>query len=624
MATTAQIHEPRSGQRIRAPEPSNRPAPLWSRRQFLHALGGGAGAGLLMPTTLWLPARADADTGAIVGSTPLRLAMHVHGSWSEGLASWESRFVQAAAGGLDVLYLTDHDFRATATNYLTSLAGVVWVRSTSGSLAQQASTASGGSIRLLAESGSSIAAGSVTMEIQPKPMAFNRLRTSIAGQTLRQTVTSARLTGGARYEIVMPLSYHPARAGHPGGQYTLIYRFGTATAGRFTENGGLTAVVAAPTPAAGSVQVLDPEQDLAALCPGIIPADNAMYGLSFRVTSPRKGAVADIRVAGVTVQRTQSSPAAVTSQQARLISVLQPQFPALAARASIEVSRTLPDMNVFGLPQYFPDYPRLSTDHEVLYGQIVEQVHAGGGLISWNHPFGYSGGPLLSRPEQDAKRRALFAQMTAVHDFGVDLLEVGYTVRGNVDAASHLALWDTFSRNGIFLTGNGTSDDHAGRGWKGLANGFVTGVWASTRSEPDLMAALASGRAFAAHLGRWPGGELDLLVDGAIRMGSVSVSTAPTRSLAIQAARLPAGSQVQVVAGPVDCSAAPDPGSTVLASLDPAAFAGGTATLTVDTSTPRFYRAQVIAADGSVIGSSNPVWLLRQVPPGGIPAPRQS
>jgi hypothetical protein len=92
--------------------------------------------------------------------------------------------------------------------------------------------------------------------------AFNRLRTSIAGRTIKQTVTSARLTNGARYDLVVALSHRPAINGRPAGQYTLIYRFGEP-AGRGTT--GLTGIVSAPTPAAGSVQTLSPAADVAAL-----------------------------------------------------------------------------------------------------------------------------------------------------------------------------------------------------------------------------------------------------------------------------------------------------------------------------------------------------------------------
>jgi hypothetical protein len=265
----------------------------------------------------------------------------------------------------------------------------------------------------------------------------------------------------------------------------------------------------------------------------------------------------------------------------------------------------------------------LPTEHDAMYAAIVSQVHGMGGLISWNHPFGYNTGPLLSAAEATAKRRQLFQDMLAVGAFGVDILEVGYTLRGNVSCSTHIALWDTFSRNGIFLTGNGTTDDHSGQGWRTLNNGFATGVWATSRSEGAISAALAAGRAYTAHVGRWPGGQLDVLVDAAVPMGAVSVSTKASRSMAIWANALPAGSIVQLVAGPVDYAGQVDPGTVVLRTIAPSAFVGGVATVSVDTSTSRFYRVQVLASDGSVLGSGNPVWLLRTPPPAGVPAPRR-
>ncbi len=190
----------------------------------------------------------------------------------------------------------------------------------------------------------------------------------------------------------------------------------------------------------------------------------------------------------------------------------------------------------------------------------MDRVHALGGIISYNHPFGYNMGPLLSAADQSAKRRQLFASMNALHAFGTDILEVGYAVRGQVDAPAHIALWDTFSRNGTFLTGNGVNDDHSGQGWKSIRNGFFTGIWAASRSDAGLAAALRAGRAFTAHLGRYPGGELDMLVDGTVRMGAVSVSTKASRQLAIYAANVPAGATVQLIARPVDYAGRVDPG----------------------------------------------------------------
>jgi hypothetical protein len=589
-----------------------------SRRGVLAGIGAAAG-------TLALPWRAAAATQprSFSGLAPLRLAMHVHGSWSEGLGSWEAQFAQAAASGTDVLFLTDHDSRATAYQFLKALNTVHWINSSSGTLARQDQAPSGRSIHLLAQSADA-AAAEVAMTIQPQPQAFNHLRTSISGLSLKHTFGPGSLTGGARYELRIQLSYHPAGSGRPAGDYQLWYRFGADPAGRHTEGGGLIGVVTAPLPAPGTVSTLVPEWDVAALWPSMLAIDNASYGMTFAAWSPDFGGTADITVTNLSVQRGRSDPASVLADQQAILDRYGPQHPTLQTRLSIEVSRHLPDMNPFGVPQFLPDYSLdTATDHDAFYRGVVDRVHAGGGVTSWNHPFGYNGGPVLSQPQRDAKRQATFQQMRAVGVYGADLLEVGYNVRGNVDAASHLALWDTFSRDGVFLTGNGATDDHSGLPWSALVNGYTTGVWANSTTDPDLVTALSAGRAYTAHLGRWPGGALDLLVDGTVPMGKISISSAASRSLAISVDALPTGSRCEVIAGPVDYAGAVDPGTSVLASLPATRFAGGVATVSVPTTADGFYRAQIKDSSGKLIGSSNPVWLLRRPPPGGIPAARQ-
>ena len=72
-----------------------------------------------------------------------RLAMHVHGSWSEGMQSWQQACTSAMAIGVDVLYFTDHNYRArAANNYITNLSGK-FVATTTGSPATHTATLSG-------------------------------------------------------------------------------------------------------------------------------------------------------------------------------------------------------------------------------------------------------------------------------------------------------------------------------------------------------------------------------------------------------------------------------------------------------------------------------------------------
>lgn len=609
--------QPSSGE----PGDGQDPAGL-SRREVLGAAGAGAAA-VMVPR--WLTGPAQAATGTrdgLAGAPAVRAAMHVHASWSEGEASWDAQFHQATANAMDVLYMTDHDHRARALGFATSLKGLPWDITNSGTFAQKTAAASGGSVRLLAESASATAAATLTMQVQERPTARNRLHTSIAGTALTQRITSAALTRGATYELVMPLSYHPAVAGRPAGQYQLVYRFG-GRVGRWREGNELTGVVGAPAPAAGSVRVLTPVEDVAAIWPDLVAMDNSFYGLSLVARSPRRGAVADVQVDSITIARTRTSIPDVIANQAAIVAAYQSRYPAVTAHPEIEIGSHLPHINPFGMPQWLPDYSQFPTDHDTLNRQLVAKIHALGGIASYNHPFGTNDGPLLSGAEQVAARREVFASMNAVHVFGADILEVGYALRGGVSAATHVDLWDTFSRNGTFLTGNGVNDDHGGQGWAQHANGFFTGIWAGSRADAALATALQAGRAFTAHVGRYPGAELDMLVDGAVPMGAVSVSSKTSRKLTIYAAHVPGGATVQLISGPVDYAGHADPGTAIDRSFPASAFVNGTVTVTVDTSTNRFYRIQVCHPAGRIIGIGNPVWLLRHAPPSGISDPRR-
>ena len=107
-------------------------------------------------------------------------------------------------------------------------------------------------------------------------------------------------------------------------------------------------------------------------------------------------------------------------------------------------------------------------------------------------------------------------------------------------------------------------------------------------------------------------------------MGSVTVSTAAKRHLHLVGTGLPTGSKLQLIRGTVDYAGTGHPVSNaaVLATFPASALAGGSVDVDADNGASGFYRTQVVASDGAVIAASNPVWLLRSTPPGGIPAPR--
>jgi hypothetical protein len=570
-----------------------------------------------MPGSAW-----GASSRSLTGANPVRNAMHVHASWSEQAGSWESQFAQAAAIGTDVLWLTDHDFRALAYGYMKSLSGVVMVNTPTGSLAQSAGTNNAGVVRVLAESASAAAAASMSTAIQAKPDAVNRLRTAIAGQSLVVSFPASRIDGHGTYEIVVQLSNHPAHGTRKAGQFSLRYRFGSFASARFVDGSGVVGVVTKPTPAKGSKLTLNLTADVAALWPDMLALDNTIGGLALVATSPAKGTVVDVSVS-IQFSRTQNNSNSIIANQKTIVATYGPRYPAMTAYPSVEISRLDPHIIPFGVPQFWPDQTTITkNNHDASYDAITASVHRQGGLVSWNHPFGATAGPLLSAAAQVSKRRSTFASMMTDKRLGTDLMEVGYTLRGQVNAQTHLDLWDTFSRQAVFLTGNGANDDHSGLNWATLINGFATGIWAASPSQADLVSALSAGRAYTYHAGNWALGQLDLSIDGTVPMGKVSVSSATSRTLTIFTAKLPKKSVVDVVRGPVDFTGN-DPGTSVIESIKAASFGtSGMASVPVNTASSCFVRTQVRTSTGVIVGISNPIWLMQAPPPAGIPPAR--
>jgi hypothetical protein len=137
------------------------------------------------------------------------------------------------------------------------------------------------------------------------------------------------------------------------------------------------------------------------------------------------------------------------------------------------------------------------------------------------------------------------------------------------------------------------------------------------------LVALAAGRAWCASL-PWYRGGLDLLVDGSCPMGSASVSALTTRQSTVVATGLPTNGVLEVVRGVVDYAGtkSPAPDTAVIATYSAADLAAGTVSLAIDSSTSSFVRTQVVDSTGTIVALSNPAWLLREVPPLGIPGPR--
>jgi len=304
------------------------------------------------------------------------------------------------------------------------------------------------------------------------------------------------------------------------------------------------------------------------------------------------------------------------------------RYPGVAQQHGLEISHYLPHINWFGGNVSLPSYAgmRKASYSSYIAQSIIPDIHARGGLASYNHPYGTGFGPMKDQATQNLLLSQVATRILPDKACGADIIEVGYPMREGVDLAHHVGLWDVMSRNAIFLTGNGVSDDHSGNDWINPPNvtTWTTSVWAPDKTEASLLGALRAGNAWCQSLNGYYGA-LDLLVDGTCPMGSVSVSQATSRTLLLTATSVPAGGDVRVIQGTVDYAGtgSPTPNTSTVAVVPFGDLEAGTATIPIDTSASCFVRTEVRNSAGTVVGLSNPVWLLRSAPPGGIPLERQ-
>jgi hypothetical protein len=614
-----------------------------SRRRFMRIFGGSTAAGLVIGNRAW-PSPAQASP--IDGTQALSMAMHVHASFSELTGSMAAQLAQAEQNAIDVVWWTDHDHRMAARGYrsvvhFTSLTAEggdgkpwQWVKRTSGPLTSTSSggidtsvnsprdTVTGGSLSLRSQSTSTKAA-KLGFYADSHPAGMN-YRGNIHGQTWALEVLPSSIGSKAYLELLVASSFHPATSGRYAGAYTLSYRFGgSGTPGTRVQKGRTGIVNVAVTAGQWNSVVLNPADDIAALWPEMDPRDFASFGLTLSAVST--GPLASGYFDYLRFQREHTSGNVPIETQRAISTGYASRFPGVSAQQGLEISAYSPHINWFGGSVTLPTYEGVtSTDtYQALLAQQVDSIHAAGGLASYNHPYGTVGGSALTPDTQDAKTTQVAEALLTNRAFGCDILEVGYQLRGRMDLAHHVKLWDVLSRNARFLTGNGVNDDHSGRNWYGLANNWVTYVWANGTAEADLLRALEAGRSWCGSLSRFRGG-LDLLADDLCPMGSATVSLLPQRQVQVVATGLPTGASVRVMRGTVDYAGTADASANTgpIATYTDADLAAGQVALTVDTTTSCFVRTEVVSSGGAVVALSNPLWLLRERPPGGIPAAR--
>ena len=568
---------------------------------------------------------------------PIRMAMHIHASFSEGSGSMQAHLAEAERAGVDVIWWTEHDHRMVARNYLTDVhfdgmtewsdgVRLTWRPSSSGSLSSQptpsivtkpvSSTDPGGRALRMAAHSSGMLGGTRTLTANPRNYALN---TSIDGTTITLDVRPIDIGEDAWLDIVVETSYRPAIAGRPAGRYRVRYRIGGGRPiGTVVETEPLQGlIVLGPQIAKWTTITLDPVSDFAQLWPDIDFRDAALTTFAFAATS-RNSTRSTVVVDGLHFNRVRKGANAVLGVQRELMAHYTPLYPTVVQQQGIELSQSTPHLNWFGDPDIWPQSDPANYDVAL----AIAKVHDAGGVASYNHPYGSSGGP-FSTSVRTSKRRTMSSTMVAERAFGADIVEVGYAGgRAGMPQSDYVALWDVMSRNVVFATGTGVTDDHNAENWMTQQWRHVTGVWAASTDVPDLQYALRAGRAWFYDPAAYSG-TLDVVGAGFVPMGSAGLVSADTSPLKIHATSVPANWSIVVVSGVAD-----EAGTS---KLDPAVsnrtyaasdLVNGSIKVKVTSGASKFYRIELRDEGGIARAYSNPLWLLRAMPQVAIPEQR--
>ena len=601
------------------------------RRSFLR----GAASAVALSGTTTLLSRTQANA-ASSNYLPFLMAMHIHACFSEGIASMDTHLQQAKHNDIDVIWWTEHDHRMVARRYLkdvhfdglteqTDGLTLVWRSKNEGQLSTSSATIvttpvvatdpGGKALKLAARSSAS---SSGTRRLVADPTNFG-LNTSITDTTVNLSVQPQLVGTNAWTDIRLVTSYRPPTGGRPAGEYAIVYRIGGSQAAGtrdFLDQFTALVVLAAPVGVWTSL-ALDPVSDLDSFWPRTDFRDSALIEFSLAATS-RLGADSQAVFDAMTFDRQQRTAAEVLATQRSLIEHYETKYPTVRQQRGVEASENTPHLNWFGHPFIWNANGPANQD----LATAIEYIHNSGGVASYNHPYGTSGGP-FSDSQRLSKRRALTATLINERLFGADVLEVGYlTGRAGMHLSDYVGLWDALSRNAIFATGNGTSDDHNGRNWMALGWRAVTGVWSESTELRPLLRALRAGRAWFTDPLYYKG-SIQLLANGFVSMGQAGIVTKSKVDLAITTDPLPVDWTVQVIRGVVDEAGASSPDPLVTRVSYPSTTGSlGSLTVSIATSTSCFVRVEVQDQDGVTRLYSNPVWLLRALPQFGIPSAR--
>jgi hypothetical protein len=564
-----------------------------TRRTVLSAAGAALAAGAMPPSTG--PTEGSATALPAAGNArPVSMAMHIHGPFSEGVASFSAHLEQARKYKVDVIWWTDHDFRIAAFQHRRAVHfdGAAepengmdwkWAKETeakpTGVLAEFVATphspqdGTGKALRLAAK-------GKGLLWYRGQSW-NNTMNACIADTELTLDLLPETLPADGSLLFELVLSNHPGK-----GVLRLRYQIGPSDNTTHTASGPTGTVRLPVKPAQWQEFTFVLRDDIAKLWPDIVPGDNALTGLSIGVQNA--GFVVD----RLTFHRSRRAGRAGEQLRTEVIAAAAAEHgDGVTHFRALEVS-LVRHLNWFGGDQTFPPFPSppIRNNDPDLTASMVRYLKSHGGLVCWNHPM-------------DVAKRDELVKLMLERDFlGVDLVEIGRKPYDDL-----LWVFDVAARNALFFSAVGSSDDHDALDWAKEAEHDITYVWSASKSREDLLAALGKGSAWFTDLARYRG-SLDLKVGGVSRMGAVLMTKAPVKVDAI-ATGVPSGATVEVIVGAAD-----EGGAT------PSTKIGKSKSVTV--APGHYVRVQVRLAGGDVVGVSNPLWVLNEAPKRPIPAAR--
>lgn len=584
---------------------------------MMSALAVGAAATGLGASVKLAPSAAAHDRRRRAVS----MAMHIHGPFSEGIGSFEAHLSEARRTGVDVIWWTDHDFRVAAWDHRRAVhfngasepegtLSWTWAQRTEGTLAasdiqfvtDQHTPEDPASALRMAATGGGTTGGILWYQGNAWNFSYS---TCVADTTLELDVRIEPAAPGGSVMLRMELSHHPARAGLPAGQYVLRYRFGGVDERRHVAEGLIGTVEIPAEPDRWHRFTLPLVDDIEALWPDLVAEDNSLRALRVGVAAPAGEAVTGY-VDRLLFHRARRAGQQGEDLRRDVLDRYQTEYADVTHYRSYEVS-LVRHLNWYGGDQTMPVFPSppLRDNDPALTQSMVDFLHAHGGVVCWNHPMDVE------------TRESLATLMIERNNLGCDLVEIG-----REPLADLLWVFDVAARNAVFFTAVGASDDHGGKNWLNQEEPWITYVWAESTEMDDLVEALRRGQAWFTDP-RFYRGAMDLAVYGRSAMGSVVCTRSPVVTVEITATDVPSDATLEVITGVVDRAGAADltPATEVL-TVQPTVLADGPLRLAVQTGDGKYVRTQLRAADGTIIGVSNPVWLLKRDGWGDLPTAR--